>query len=170
MKASLIFFSSFCAGIILLLCLMTGKPYVQKVMEKEVLTHVDAKSFANFQSVKVTLLKDEIRDSLLYYRMKISWDKCFLELYQDIYDEPAKAEHYRTELIKDQARQDYFNSMNDRYDLLNKVSTITYRISYLYEDETGNDKIEIFDACFNERKNMIAYRLNSQSEWVNVNF
>ena len=148
---------------------ITLKSEEEKIMRKEIASHVDVKGFSHFNVQYNTLFREEIRDSLLYYRMKTSWDNCFMELYRDDYDVPAKREYYENELIKDREMKDYLNNFKDENpDLLNKISITTCRINYLYTDETGNDKIEIFDAKFNEKHEMIAYRLNSKSDWVKV--
>ena len=148
---------------------ITMKPYQQKEMEKLIVSNVDARGFSGFKKYDVTFIKDEVKDSILYYRMKTSWDETLLDLYQNVYDEPAKREYYQKEVIKDKERQDYFNDMETNHpDLWNEIAITSYRINYLYTDETGNDKIEICDAKFNDKNEMLEYRLTSQSDWVKV--
>lgn len=149
---------------------ITMKTYEEKVMEKVIKSNIDVKGFSGFKKYDVTFLKDDVKDSLLYYRMKTSWDNSFLEIYQNTYDEPAKREYYKKELIRDKERQDYFNSLEKTHpDLWNEIAITTYRINYLYTDETGQNRIEICDAKFNNNNEMLEYRLNSQSDWVKVN-
>lgn len=143
------------------------KSYEQRTMEKEILSQVNATGFAHFQAHEVTPFSEMVKDSLLYYKMKSSWDRCFLELYRDIYNDSEKLEHYENELYKDGQRQKYLNILLAEHpELMNETAMTAYRINYTYIDDSGVSKMEIFDAVFNPDKKMVAYKLTANSKWI----
>ena len=148
------------------LAMSCGMSPEKRIMMREVSSRVKVAEFGEMKTVGMTFLKDEIKDSILYYRMKSSWDECFMNLYLDECPDKSKADFYKARLASDKAIMDSLENIIDDIPA-DRISVKTYRLNYLLVDNDGNARAEIFDAKFKNGR-MIAYRLDSKSGWVRI--
>lgn len=130
--------------------------------------------YVEFKQHEVITLGDEVAEQLKYYKSKLSWDKSFRDAYQEGIDnnspftqDKEKVELYSQEIDKDRIMIAYLESLDDNYpEIYNDISFITYKLSYMYVNDSGDKDLDICFGRFDRRHNLVAFKSNAQAKWM----
>ena len=130
--------------------------------------------YVEFKRHEVTTLGNVVAEQLKYYKSKLSWDKSFQDAYQEGIDnnspftkDKEKVEYYSQEIEKDLVMIAYLESLDENYpEIYNDISFITYKLSYMYVNDSGDKDLDICFGRFDRWHNMIAFKPNAQAKWM----
>ena len=152
----------------------TAKSSEQKSMEKAVTQTLSKVSFAHFKEYDTITLQEEIDKWTKAANFYINWDESFVDAAGEMLNTPGLAVT-KSELEawgKDcRQRLNYHTALLNHLDKVkstsncNKVTFTIYQLTYVGLDKNGNTVHNHCYGRFNDKGEMVAFRLNDTADW-----
>ena len=125
--------------------------------------------YVEFKEHNTVKYSEYVGDLTRYYNYKLNWDKSFYDSFAENpsndYDK-EKMSYYEDEIVKDYIMLSYLDSIPNKYpDLFNDIHYKTYKLSYLYINDSGERVLDICFGRFDKNGNLYAFKENSNAQW-----
>ena len=163
--------------IIIVLVIVGCTSSKERQMRKMISNTYTVQGFTDFKEYDSCTLADEVTEQLKIYNSKISWDKGFHDAFKDNYEGVFETTlpkdyiyntylFYIEEVAKDEDVIKYLESIKDNHpDIYYQKSFVTYSLTYVGTDESGEKIHNICFGKFDNDGNMVAFKKTGTSKW-----